>query len=94
MNDKQTPCHFMTLFNLGSLVNLPTCYQFYKPTTTFIIYRDFNVVTNFPFTTSETMRDYYSQTWYIRVAFPVVHCFKRKLELVSNILWMVVASST
>ena len=61
MNDKQTPCHFMTLFNLGSLVNLPI-------------------------TTSETMRDYYSQTWYIRVAFPVVHCFKQKLELVSNIL--------
>ena len=28
----------------------------------------FDVLPNFPFTTSETMRDYYLQTWYIRVA--------------------------
>ena len=28
----------------------------------------FKVLPNFPFTTSETMRDYYLQTWYIGVA--------------------------
>ena len=27
----------------------------------------FDVLTSFPFTTSETMRDYYLYTWYIRV---------------------------
>ena len=32
------------------------------------ILRLFNVLPNFPFTTSETMGDYYLQTWYIRVA--------------------------
>ena len=32
------------------------------------ILRLFDVLTNFPFTTSETMRDYYLQTWCIRVA--------------------------
>ena len=32
------------------------------------ILRLFDVLTNFPFTTSETMRDYYLQTWYIRIA--------------------------
>ena len=30
--------------------------------------RLFDVLTNFPFTTSETVCDYYLQTWYIRVA--------------------------
>ena len=28
----------------------------------------FDVLPNFPFTTSETMRDYYLQTWYVLVA--------------------------
>ena len=28
----------------------------------------FDAWTNFPFTTSETMHDYYLQTWYIQVA--------------------------
>ena len=32
------------------------------------ILRIFDVLPNFPFTTSEPMRDYYLQTWYIRVA--------------------------
>ena len=32
------------------------------------ILRLFDVLTNFPFTTSETICDYYLQTWYIRVA--------------------------
>ena len=32
------------------------------------ILRLFGVLPNFPFTTSETMCDYYLQTWYIRVA--------------------------
>ena len=32
------------------------------------VLRLFDVLTNFGFTTSETMRDYYLQTWYIRVA--------------------------
>ena len=31
-------------------------------------FRFFDVLTNFPFTTSKTMRDYYLKTWYIRVA--------------------------
>ena len=35
------------------------------------ILRLLNVFTNFLFTTSETMRDYYLETWYIRVASPV-----------------------
>ena len=30
--------------------------------------RLFDVLKNFPFTTSETIRDYYLHTWYIRVA--------------------------
>ena len=30
--------------------------------------RFFEVLPSFPFTTIETMRDYYLQTWYIRVA--------------------------
>ena len=32
------------------------------------ILRLFDVLPNFLFTTSETMRDYYLQTWHIRVA--------------------------
>ena len=32
------------------------------------ILRLFDVLPNFTFTTSETMGDYYLQTWYIRVA--------------------------
>ena len=32
------------------------------------IFRLFDVLLNFPFTTSETMRDYYLQIWYTRVA--------------------------
>ena len=32
------------------------------------IFRLFDVLPNFPFTTSEAMRDYYLSTWYIRVA--------------------------
>ena len=32
------------------------------------ILRLFDVLPNFAFTTSETMGDYYLQTWYIRVA--------------------------
>ena len=32
----------------------------------------FDVLPNFPFTTSETMRDYYLETWYIQVASRVV----------------------
>ena len=31
------------------------------------ILRLFDVLPNFPFTTSETMRDYYLQTWYLQV---------------------------
>ena len=40
------------------------------------ILRLFDALTNFPFTTSETMRDYYLQTWYIRVASRVVERLK------------------
>ena len=31
------------------------------------ILRRFDVLSNFPFTTSETMRDYYLNTWYMPV---------------------------
>ena len=41
---------------------LPTHNHFYN------ILRLFDVLPIFPFTTSETMRDYYLCTWYIRVA--------------------------
>ena len=34
----------------------------------FHILRLFDVLPNFPFTTSETMGDYYLYTWFIRVA--------------------------
>ena len=40
------------------------------------ILRLFNVLLNSPFTTSETMGDYYLQTWYIRVASRVAEYFK------------------
>ena len=40
------------------------------------ILRLFNVLPNFPFTTSETMCDYYLQTWYIRVASRVAEPLK------------------
>ena len=40
------------------------------------ILRLFNVLSNFPFTTSETMGDYYLQTWYLRVASGVAKRFK------------------
>ena len=42
-----------------------TCDDFHK------ILRLLDVLQNFPFTTSETMHDYYLYTWYIRVASPV-----------------------
>ena len=32
------------------------------------IFRHFDFLPNFPFTTSETIRDYYLYTWYMRVA--------------------------
>ena len=47
-----------------------TCNQFHN------ILRLFNVLTNVPLTTSETMGDYYLQTWYIRVASRVVERLK------------------
>ena len=40
------------------------------------ILRLFDVLPNFPFTTSETMRDYYFETWYIRVASGVAERLK------------------
>ena len=42
----------------------------YKSTTVIFhnILRLFDVLTNYPFTKSETLRDYYLETWYIRVA--------------------------
>ena len=43
-------------------------YIFELPYNHFHILRLFDVLQNVPFTTSETMRDYYLQTWYIRVA--------------------------
>ena len=40
------------------------------------ILRLFDVLTNCPFTTSETMSDYYLYTWYIRVASVVAERLK------------------
>ena len=40
------------------------------------ILRLFDVLPNFPFTTSETMYDYYLQTWHIRVASRVAERLK------------------
>ena len=40
------------------------------------ILRLFDVLPNFPFTTSEMIRDYYLQTWYIRVASQVAERLK------------------
>ena len=40
------------------------------------ILRLFDVLPNFPFTTSETMGDYYLQTWYIRVTSRVAERLK------------------
>ena len=34
------------------------------------ILRPFNVLSNFPFTTGETMGDDYLKTWYVRVVLP------------------------
>ena len=48
----------------------PTYNQFHN------ILRLSNVLPNFPFTTSETMGDYYLQAWYIRVASRVVEQLK------------------
>ena len=39
-------------------------------------FETFDVLINFPFSTSETMRDYYLQTWYIRVALRVTERLK------------------
>ena len=39
-------------------------------------FETFDVLPNFPFTTSETMGDYYLETWYIRVASRVAEQLK------------------
>ena len=57
------------------------------------ILRHFDVLTNFPFTTSETMREYFLQTWYIRVALGVAELmvnwkqkpFQAKIEMRAHI---------
>ena len=53
------------------------------------ILRLFVALLNFPFTTSETLRDYYLQTWYIRVASRVAERLKtldpRKLENIRTV---------
>ena len=48
-----------------------------------ILYETFWCFTNFPFTTSETMSDYYLQTWFIRVASRDVDL--KKLENISKV---------
>ena len=50
------------LFQSGTIISMTTYNHFYN------ILRLFGVLPNFPFTTSETMSDYYLQLWYIRVA--------------------------
>ena len=63
VNWKRKTCslhyHF---YKKANLIEMTTCNHFHN------ILRLFDVVPNFPFTTSETKRDYYLQTWYIRVA--------------------------
>ena len=41
------------------------------------ILRLFDVLINFPFTTSETIRDYYLKTWCIRIALRVAKRLKK-----------------
>ena len=40
------------------------------------VLRLFDILPNFPFNTSETMRDYYLQTWYLHVASRVAQQLK------------------
>ena len=48
--------------------------------------RLFDVLPNFPFTTSEMMRDYYLKTWYIRVALRVAEALTKNLyKIVENL---------
>ena len=53
------------------------------------ILRLFDVLPNFSFTISETMRDYYLLTWYIRVASPFAERLKtqnlRRLENIRKV---------
>ena len=42
------------------------CLRFSLPTISFIIFSLFIVLANFPFTTNETMGDYYLPTWYVQ----------------------------
>ena len=59
----------------------------------------FDVLTNFPFIISQTMRDYYFQTQPSahsprqNKTFPVVRYFTRTLKLISDILWPIVGYS-
>ena len=46
------------------------------------ILRPFEVLPNFPVTTSETMDDYYLKTWYIRVALRVAERLRKYQEIV------------
>ena len=49
--------------------NLSKINSLISATIIFVIFWDsFDVLPNFAFTTSETMRDYYLQTWYVKVA--------------------------
>ena len=51
--------------------NLEHCNQFHN------ILRLFDVLPNFPFTTSETMGDYYLKTWHIPVESRVAEWLKK-----------------
>ena len=54
-----------------------TCNHFHN------ILRLFGVLPNFPFTSSETMRDYYLQTWHTQVASRVAELLKDLRKLVN-----------
>ena len=60
---KITECANIVKKNIKCEVQQAQCYNHFHN-----ILRLFDVLPNFPFATSETMRNYYLQTWYIRVA--------------------------
>ena len=67
----------LSMYSISKKTNKPNLRKWQKTYNYFHnILRLFDVLTNFPFTTSETMRDYYLQTWYIRVASRVAEQLK------------------
>ena len=64
--------HYWATRKLEFILVLDHCATFFLPLCSYNqfhnIVRLFDVLPNFPFSTSETMGDYYLQAWYIQVA--------------------------